>query len=124
MTLCLLRTSSVFAAVLPKTVEKMKVTLVQPGYFNIWEALGLAYLGAYIKKKFPEEIDINFFQGNFDNDKTIIDGAKASDFVLFSCTSPVFRSSVKLAREIKKINPSVWTVFWRLFTPLLSQTIV
>lgn len=111
MTACPLKTSSVFVTVLPKRDKNMKVTLVQPSYFNIWEALGLAYLGAYAKKKFPGKIDMNFYQGNFDENKTIIDDAKTSDFILFSCTSPVFKSAVKLAAEIKKINPSAWTVF-------------
>ncbi len=30
----------------------MKVTLIQPRYFNIWEALGLAYIGAYVKRHY------------------------------------------------------------------------
>ncbi len=34
----------------------MKITLIQPEYFNIWEALGLAYIGAFIKKKISREV--------------------------------------------------------------------
>lgn len=55
-----------------QALEKiMKVTLIQPEYFNIWEALGLAYIGAFIKKKFPGKLELNFHQGNFDEDHTI-----------------------------------------------------
>ena len=89
----------------------MKVTLIQPRYFNIWEALGLAYIGAYAKKKFPGKLKIDFFQGYFDDDRTIIDHAKHSDIVAFSCTSPVFRHAVRLANSIKTENPRVRTVF-------------
>jgi len=89
----------------------MKVTLVQPRYFNIWEALGLAYIGSYAKKKFPGKLKISFYQGYFDDDHTIIDDAKQSDIVAFSCTSPVFKHGVELARTIKLLNPEVRTVF-------------
>ena len=44
----------------------MKITLVQPKYFNIWESLGLAYIGSYLKNNFPGKLEINFFQGYFD----------------------------------------------------------
>ena len=89
----------------------MKVTLVQPKYFNIWEALGLAYIGAYIKKSFPGRLELSFHQGNFDDDRTIIEESKTSDLVAFSCTSPVFRPALGLAQAIKKISPEVKTVF-------------
>ncbi len=89
----------------------MKVTLIQPKYFNIWEALGLAYIGAHLKRQFPGELELKFYQGNFDDDSTIIEGASTSDFVGFSCTSPVFKPALHLARSIKKINPGVRTVF-------------
>lgn len=89
----------------------MKITLIQPRYFNIWEALGLAYIGAYAKNKFPGKLDIDFYQGNFDDDGTIIDSAKNSDIVAFSCTSPTFRVAVDMAKAIKSLNPSVRTVF-------------
>ena len=89
----------------------MKITLIQPEYFNIWEALGLAYIGAFIKKKFPGKLELNFHQGNFDEDRTILREAKTSDIVAFSCTSPVFRPALKLAQAIKEIHPEVRTVF-------------
>lgn len=89
----------------------MKVTLIQPRYFNIWESLGLAYIGAHIKKSFPGKLTLSFHQGNFDDDQTIIEEAKTSDLVAFSCTSPVFKPALKLAQAIKKLNPGVRTVF-------------
>jgi anaerobic magnesium-protoporphyrin IX monomethyl ester cyclase len=89
----------------------MKITLVQPYYFNIWEALGLAYIGAYAKKRFPGKLKMTFYQGYFDSDNTIIEDGKSSDIVAFSCTSPVFRPAVKLASAIKAVNPKVRTVF-------------
>ena len=89
----------------------MKITLVQPRYFNIWEALGLAYIGAYLKEHFSGKMEINFFQGYFDSHKTIIDGAIDSDIIAFSCTSPVFKEALTIAEKIKNINPNVHTVF-------------
>jgi len=89
----------------------MKVTLVQPRYFNIWEALGLAYIAAHAKRQYHGELEIDFYQGYFDSDETIIEGAKDSDVVGFSCTSPVFKHGLALARRIKRINPGVRTVF-------------
>ena len=89
----------------------MKVTLIQPRYFNIWEALGLAYIGAYAKEKFLGKLDISYFQGYFDSDETIIEQSKDSDIVAFSCTSPVFKHGVELARRLKKHNPNIRTVF-------------
>jgi anaerobic magnesium-protoporphyrin IX monomethyl ester cyclase len=100
-----------FCKVWIEEIQAMKVTLVQPKYFNIWEAIGLGYIGAYAKKKFPGKLEINLFQGNFDDDQIIIDDAKTSDIVAFSCTSPVFRAAVNLAAAIKSINPKVRTVF-------------
>ncbi|SVD00591.1 uncharacterized protein METZ01_LOCUS353445, partial [marine metagenome] len=89
----------------------MKVTLVQPYYFNVWESLGLAYIGAYLKKEYSGTLEINFYQGYFDNHKVIIDGAVDADIIAFSCTSPVFREALNIAEKIKNINPNVRTVF-------------
>jgi radical SAM superfamily enzyme YgiQ (UPF0313 family) len=88
----------------------MRVTLIQPRYFNIWEALGLAYIGAHVKRHFQGALDLRFFQGYFDDDSVIIDGAADSDVVGFSCTSPSFAHALRLARELKRRNPSVRTV--------------
>jgi len=89
----------------------MKVTLIQPRYFNIWEALGLGYIGAYVAAHAPRPLTLDFFQGFFDSDETIVRGAADSDIVGFSCTSPAFAHGARLARQIKAINPGAWTVF-------------
>ena len=89
----------------------MKVTLIQPRYFNIWEALGLGYIGAYLKAHHPGRLEMNFFQAFFDTDETIVRGAADSDIVGFSCTSPTFAHGAELARRIKAVSPKAWTVF-------------
>lgn len=87
----------------------MRVVLVHGKYFNSWEALGLGYMGAYIKKIFPE-VEISFYQGCFDDEKIIIDDCVNSDIAFFSCTSPSFKYCVDIAREIKSQNNKVHTV--------------
>jgi radical SAM superfamily enzyme YgiQ (UPF0313 family) len=89
----------------------MKVTLIQPRYFNIWEALGLGYIGAYLKAHNRGSLDVNFFQAFFDSDEDIVRGAADSDVVGFSCNSPTFAHGAHLARAIKAVNPRAWTVF-------------
>lgn len=89
----------------------MKVTLVQPRYFNIWEALGLGYIGAYLKARYRGPLQVDFFQAFFDSDETIVRGAADSEVVGFSCNSPTFAHGAELARRIKEVNPRAWTVF-------------
>jgi len=89
----------------------MKITLVQPRYFNIWEALGLAYIGAYLKKHSPVPVELEFYQGYFDSDDVILERAADSDIVGFSCTSPVWDAGLALARALKARNPGLRTVF-------------
>jgi radical SAM superfamily enzyme YgiQ (UPF0313 family) len=89
----------------------MKVTLIQPRYFNIWEALGLGYIGAYLKAHYRGPLEVNFFQAFFDTDEAIVRGAADSDVVGFSCNSPTFAHGAALARAIKAVNPRAWTVF-------------
>jgi radical SAM superfamily enzyme YgiQ (UPF0313 family) len=89
----------------------MKITFVQPRYFNIWEALGPAYIAAYLRSRHRGPLTLKFFQGYFDSDETIVQDAATSDIVAFSCTSPVFARAVRLARAVKEIRPEVRTVF-------------
>jgi len=91
--------------------ESVRVTLIQPRYFNIWEALGLGYIGAYLKAHARGPLEINFFQAFFDSDEEILRGAADSDIVGFSCNSPTFEHGARLARALKHVNPRVWTVF-------------
>ncbi|MBO1223367.1 MAG: B12-binding domain-containing radical SAM protein [Candidatus Scalindua sediminis] len=87
----------------------MKIVLVHGRYFNSWEALGLGYIGAYLKSQL-KDIKVEFYQGCFDDDKTIIEGCVDADIVAFSCTTPTFPHASNLARTIKQINSRVHTV--------------
>ncbi|MEO5377976.1 MAG: B12-binding domain-containing radical SAM protein [Magnetococcus sp. DMHC-6] len=87
----------------------MKISLVQGRYFNSWEVLGLGYIGAFLKKHLPN-IEINFFQGCFDDDETIIAGCQESDIVAFSCTTPTFPQVEQVATRLKAINPAIHLV--------------
>ena len=89
----------------------MRVTLIQPYYHNIWEAIGLAYIASYCKKNFQGKLEFGFYQSYFDCDEDIISGAANSDIVAFSCTSPTFKHGVTLAKRLKTQNPKIRTVF-------------
>jgi radical SAM superfamily enzyme YgiQ (UPF0313 family) len=101
----------------------MKVTLIEPKYFNIWESIGLAYIAAYCKKNFKGALDVDYFQAYFDDDEEIIRGAKDSDVVGFSCTSPTFGHGLRLARRLKKENPKIRTVFGGFHVSALGDEI-
>lgn len=89
----------------------MKVTFIQPYYHNVWEALGIGYLISYLKEYTTKEVDINFFQGNFDHTEDIIKGSLDSDIVFFSCTSPAYRHGLYMANRIRIVNPKARIVF-------------
>ena len=89
----------------------MKVTLIQPYYFNVWEAIGLGYIAAYCKKNYTGKLKLDFFQGYFDKDEDIIAEASKSDLVGFSCTSPSFVHGLRLAEQIKHKNTKTKIVF-------------
>lgn len=85
----------------------MHVTFIQPYYHNIWEALGIAYIGSYCRQHYNGDLSMTFFQGYFDSDDTIVAGCKNTNIVAFSCTSPAITPAKKLAERIKEINPNV-----------------
>jgi anaerobic magnesium-protoporphyrin IX monomethyl ester cyclase len=87
----------------------VKVVLVHGKYFNSWEALGLGYISAYLKSK-VKDIEVEFYQGCFDDDEVIIKGSKDSDIIAFSCTTPTFPFAIKTARKLKQINSRIHTV--------------
>lgn len=89
----------------------MKVTFIQPYYHNIWEALGLGYIIAYVKKHYKGDLEIKFFQGRFDHDYDIIPGLMDSDIVVFSCTSPAYAHGLILAKDVRLNNPKAHIVF-------------
>ena len=82
----------------------MKITLVHGKYFNSWEALGLGYIAAYLKKHIPD-IDLRFYQGCFDDEETIVKNGSECDIVVFSCTTPTFRYANEISRRITELNP-------------------
>lgn len=84
----------------------MKIALIHGKYFNSWEALGLAYIASYIRKNEPG-VEIIFFQGYFDDEKTIIEKSAKCDIAAFSCTTPTFPYCVRIAKAIKNLNPDV-----------------
>ena len=88
-----------------------KVILVQPYYENIWEPIGLGYIGAYLKKHFKGELDVQCFQGNFDSDEVIVEACIGADVVGFSCTSPAWPHALRLAEAIKEKSPKTRKVF-------------
>ncbi len=87
----------------------MKISLVHGRYFNSWEALGLGYIGAYLKSH-VKDIEVEFYQGCFDDEKTIIERCVDADIVTFSCTTPTFPYVLKIARALKQFNPEIHTV--------------
>jgi anaerobic magnesium-protoporphyrin IX monomethyl ester cyclase len=56
-------------------------------------------------------LELRFFDGYFDSDKTITEGSVDSDFAAFSCTSPQMKHALSLAQQIKQQDPEVKTVF-------------
>lgn len=89
----------------------MKVTLVQPKFFNIWESIALGYIGAFLKKHYKGELTLEYFQGYFDEEKMIIEKAADSDIIGFSTTSPTFPGALRIARAVKKTNPNIRAVY-------------
>jgi radical SAM superfamily enzyme YgiQ (UPF0313 family) len=82
----------------------MKIVLVQPNVGfqgHTWEALGIGYIIAYLRKHFDGELDIEFYSGFYDSDDAIIQAASSADIIGFGCTSPQYRHALDLARRIK-----------------------
>ncbi|RLA40680.1 MAG: hypothetical protein DRR06_17100 [Gammaproteobacteria bacterium] len=103
----------------------MKITFIQPYYENVWEALGIGYIIAYVKKSLKEvgfDTDINFLHGNFD--KNICTQASTSDIVAISCTSPTYGNALQIARDIKSINPDIHVVFGGWHPTALPEEVI
>ena len=88
----------------------MKIVMIHGKYFNSWEALGLAYIAAYLKKH-VEHIELVFFQGSFDTEEDVIRGSIDADIVCFSATSPSFKYCLEIAIKIKNENSTVRIIF-------------
>lgn len=82
----------------------MKIIFVQPkvGFKgHTWEALGIGYIVAYLKKHYAGALDIRFFSGFYDADEEIVDACRNADIAGFSCTSPQFSHGLHVARQVK-----------------------
>lgn len=85
----------------------MKVAFVRIGYHNVWEPLGIAYIIAYVKAHYMDELEVSFFDGVFkDNYLDALD----CDIVAFSATSPPLSETLHVASAFKDINPYIHTV--------------
>ncbi len=102
----------------------MKITFIQPQYHNVWEALGLGYIISFLKNNYRGHVDVNFFQGYFDNDYNILEGAKGSDIVFFSCTSPAYAHGLDLAKKIKHVGNDAHIVFGGWHPTALSEEVL
>jgi len=89
----------------------VKLTLIRPHYFSVWESLACGYIASYVKKHYQGDLEIKFYDGFFDSFEDIVKGSSDSDVVGFSCTSPQMLPAVALAQGIKEQNPDVHTVF-------------
>ena len=78
----------------------MKVVFVQPYYENIWESIGLGYIISYCKANYQGTLEVEFYQGNFDNDEKIIQAGIQSDIIAFSCTSPAWNHALTIAQKV------------------------
>jgi len=80
--------------------HNLKVTLIQPDYFNVWEPLGLGYIASYCRK-FRPDVEFKFWNEKFDDalkfDKHILQ----SDIIGISATTPTSQRAINLARKIK-----------------------
>jgi anaerobic magnesium-protoporphyrin IX monomethyl ester cyclase len=85
----------------------MKIVFVQPNVGfkgHTWEALGIGYIAAYLRKYYTGSLDIDFYSGFYDTDEQIISAGRNADIIGFSCTSPQFKHGLELAKQIKTEN--------------------
>jgi hypothetical protein len=82
----------------------MKIVFVQPNVGfkgHTWEALGIGYIIAYLKKFYSGKLDMEFYSGFYDTDGVIIRAASDADIIGFGCTSPQYKHGLELAKKIK-----------------------
>jgi anaerobic magnesium-protoporphyrin IX monomethyl ester cyclase len=85
----------------------MKIVFVQPNVGfkgHTWEALGIGYIMAYLRKHYSGDLDIDFYSGFYDTDEQIIKAGRNADIVGFGCTSPQYKHGLNLAKQIKTKN--------------------
>jgi anaerobic magnesium-protoporphyrin IX monomethyl ester cyclase len=86
----------------------MKVVFIQPNVGfkrgHTWEALGIGYIIAYLKKFYRDGLDVSFFSAFYDSDSSIIEHSEDADIIAFSCTSPQYNHGLYLAKQVKNEN--------------------
>ena len=103
----------------------MKIVFVQPNVGfrgHTWEALGIGYVIAYLKKYYPGNLDIDFYSGFYDSDEQIVRAGKDADIIGFSCTSPQYKHGLSLAKQIKTRNNHI--VFGGIHPTVLSERVL
>jgi len=103
----------------------MKITFIQPnvGYKgHTWEALGIGYIISTLRKYIKEDLDINFYSGFYDSDKTILRGAEDSDIIGFGCTSPQFKHALDLSKKLRSENN--WIVMGGIHPTCLPKDVI
>ena len=103
----------------------MKIVFVQPNVGfkgHTWEALGIGYVIAYLKKNYPTDLDIDFYSAFYDTDEQIIEAAKDADIIGFGCTSPQYKHALSLAGRIK--TPKNRIVFGGIHPTVLPERVL
>jgi anaerobic magnesium-protoporphyrin IX monomethyl ester cyclase len=83
----------------------MKLVFVQPNVGfkgHTWEALGIGYIIAYVRKHFPGDLDVTFLSAFFESDGEIVARCCDADIIGFTCTSPQYKHARALARQVKR----------------------
>ena len=82
----------------------MRIVFIHPDVgFNghTWEATGIGYVVAYLRKHYTGNLDIEFYSGFYDEDEQIVAASRNADIIGFSCTSPQYKHGLYLAKQIK-----------------------
>jgi radical SAM superfamily enzyme YgiQ (UPF0313 family) len=87
----------------------MRVVFVQPKADNIWDALWVGYIGAYLKRMIPD-VEMEFHHGNFESTMGVLARCHTADYVVFSSTSPPFPYVLRMCEAIKTLSPKVRTI--------------
>ena len=84
----------------------MKIVFISPKFKNLWENLGLGYISSYCRWNHPN-VDIEFYDANFDDlNKIVLAGANA-DYVGISATTPTYKYALETIKQIKQLNNGV-----------------
>lgn len=103
----------------------MKIVFVQPNVGfkgHTWEALGIGYIIAYLRKYYAGALDIDFYSGFYDSDEQIIEASRDADVIGFGCTSPQYKHGLNLAKRLK--TPNNYVVFGGIHPSALPNLVL